>query len=122
MKNKHTPGPWTIETPMGDDLPWLVQADKPTYEWRCIAQLSLEEDVDDIPRDEALWNLHLMSAAPEMYKALCDWLSMAETAIRDYGVTPSRKEQAVLAQAREAIAKAEASPRPETAAAGRGAE
>lgn len=55
---------------MGDDLPWIVQADLPSHEWHCIAQVSLEEDEGDLPRLEAEANLSLMVAAPEMFAAL----------------------------------------------------
>ncbi len=67
---KHTPGPWTFETPMGDELPWIVQAGKPAHQWKMIAQIVLEDDVDDVPREEAMWNMHLMVAAPDMLAAL----------------------------------------------------
>ncbi len=70
----YTSGPWDVETPMGDESPWIVQAGKPTHEWRCIAML----DGDDIPMLEMEANCRLIAAAPDLLVALegllpADW-------------------------------------------------
>jgi hypothetical protein len=69
---EHTPGPWTVEYPMGDDLHVIVQADKPTYEWSFIATITA--DADDgrnrIPTAMAKANATLIAAAPRMLAAL----------------------------------------------------
>lgn len=69
---KHTQGPWTVETPMGDETPWIVEAGKASYEWRTIAIVPMPEDgeADEIPAPEARANLRLMIAAPDLLKAL----------------------------------------------------
>ena len=66
MPAKHTPGPWTIEDPMGPETPWIVEAGKPTYEWRCIAIL----ETDGFTKAEARANHRLLVAAPTMKDAL----------------------------------------------------
>lgn len=38
-QGKHTPGPWEVQTPMGDGAPWIVQSGKQAYEWEAIAAL-----------------------------------------------------------------------------------
>lgn len=68
---KHTPGPWTIETPMGDDDPWIVEAGKQSYEWHCIAIVPCgQEDEDDLPVVEARANARLIASAPTLSAAL----------------------------------------------------
>lgn len=68
---KHTPGPWTIETPMGEETPWIVEAGKQSYEWRCIAIVPVKpEDEDDLLVPEARANLRLISAAPDLLAAI----------------------------------------------------
>lgn len=41
---KATPGPWELECPIDDDNPWIVEAGKPTYEWRCLAMVTRSGD------------------------------------------------------------------------------
>lgn len=77
-KPKHTPGPWTIETPMGDENPWIVEAGKQAYEFRCIAIIPCERDGDEIPIPEARANAALMVAAPDLLAAAMK-LEAAET-------------------------------------------
>lgn len=59
---------------MGDDNPWIVEANKPVHEWRTIAIIPMPEgDVsedDEIPRLEAEKNAKLLVAAPDLLKAL----------------------------------------------------
>lgn len=69
---RHTPGPWTIEYPMGDDLHVIVQANKPTHEWSFIATITAdaEDGRDRIPKTEAEANAKLIKGAPRMLAAL----------------------------------------------------
>lgn len=48
---RHTPTPWCVETPMGDETPWIVEAGKETYEWRCIAMVSSDDPINSEDRD-----------------------------------------------------------------------
>ena len=66
MSAKHTPGPWAVEGPMGEDHPWIVEAGRPTYEWRCIA--SVTADGDEIGPLEGMANARLIAAAPDLLK------------------------------------------------------
>lgn len=74
----HTAGPWVVETPMGDECPWIVEAGKQPWERRCIAQVPAEDPVNDEDKDpvapisiqEAMANARLIAAAPAMLKAL----------------------------------------------------
>lgn len=44
LAKKATPGPWELECPIDDDNPWIVEAGKPTYEWRCLAMVTKSGD------------------------------------------------------------------------------
>lgn len=70
--SEHTPGPWAIEYPMGDDLHVIVQANKPTYEWSFIATITgdPEDGRKRISKAEAKANAMLIKAAPQMLAAL----------------------------------------------------
>ena len=61
----HTPGSWCIETPMGDDQPWIVQSGLKTYEWDCIALCYWETD-SKVTRKTFNANLELIAAAPTL--------------------------------------------------------
>ena len=63
---KWTPGPWAIETPMGDE-PWIVEAGKASHEWHCLALVPEDEDLPGIEKEA---NARLISTAPELYLAL----------------------------------------------------
>jgi hypothetical protein len=79
-EQQHTPGPWTIETPMGEETPWIVEAGKQSYEWHCIAIVPIEpEDEDDLPIPQARANARLIAAAPELLGALTDLLASWST-------------------------------------------
>lgn len=69
-KQKHTPGPFTIETPMGDDDPWIVEAGKQSHEWHCLAIIPAGDEEDELPRPVALANARLFAAAPDMLALL----------------------------------------------------
>lgn len=75
-----TAGPWAVESPMGDgpgDVLWIVEAGKPTYDWRPIATVcSCDPENDDgLPKitiEEREANARLIVAAPDLDKALLD--------------------------------------------------
>lgn len=86
----HTPGPWDVETPF--DGFSIVEAGKPTFEWRFIAHVPTEKE-NGIHFLEAEANARLISAAPNLLEALAaivahgvplsgGLLSLAEAAIR----------------------------------------
>jgi len=50
-------------------------------------------------------NAHLLAAAWDMREALVAWVEMADAAIEQYGVSPSRRELTILDQAKAALAK-----------------
>lgn len=68
---RFTPGPWSVEDPMDCELS-IVEANKPTHEWRFIAGCSLPDGDDDqaFTGREVYANAHLIAAAPELYEAL----------------------------------------------------
>jgi hypothetical protein len=78
MTTKFTPGPWAIEYPMGEDNPWIVQDNLPTYEWSCIAMVTRDEEEDRDAKGrfiggvELLANSRLISAAPDLYAAIAN--------------------------------------------------
>lgn len=69
--NQHTPGPWEIETPMGDETPWIVQAGAQPYEWDALAMIPTTGDGSS---PHALANARLIAAAPELLEALREGL------------------------------------------------
>lgn len=115
MATKHTPGPWCIETPMGEDTPWIVEAGKQSYEWHCIAMVPVSQDnEDDLPVPVAKANARLIAAAPEMLAALKAILAGDEASIAEleklgfnYNSTASPENRRLTDLARVAIAKAE---------------
>lgn len=63
----HTLGPWDVETPF--DGFSIVEAGKPTFEWRFIAHVPTEKE-NDIHFLEAEANARLIAAAPDLLEAL----------------------------------------------------
>jgi hypothetical protein len=73
----HTATPWEVETPMGDETPWIVEAGLEAYQWRCIAMTcteSSDEGHDAITIEEAVANAAFIVTAcnshAELVKAL----------------------------------------------------
>jgi hypothetical protein len=71
MAASHTPGPWTLEDPLGPELLSIVVGDEP-HQWQFIAQVSAagNREEGDVPKAQAKANAHLIAAAPEMLAAL----------------------------------------------------
>lgn len=61
-ETKHTPGPWTVEDPLGPETLWIVEAGKATHEWRCIAMVCRDPPIG---AGEQQANARLIAAAPE---------------------------------------------------------
>jgi hypothetical protein len=75
---QHTPGPWAVENPMGEDIGlWIVQDGLEARQWSCIAVVTDDEDGtarDEggrfIGRNEQRANARVIAAGPDMLKAL----------------------------------------------------
>lgn len=71
--NRHTPGPWRVEDPLGPDILSIVAGSESPAEWVDVAQLSTDGSEID-PRESAA-NAAMLAAAPELADALEDLLS-----------------------------------------------
>ena len=72
-KRSHTPGPWSVEDPIEGELS-IVEANKPTHEWKFIATVYLREgnDPDEFPHAVSEANARLIAAAPDLLQAIED--------------------------------------------------
>jgi hypothetical protein len=109
-ETKFTPGPWTVEDPMDFELA-IVEANKPTYEWRFIATCSLPDGDDDqaFTGREIHANARLISAAPDLYASLLELLEPLERASAElvaHGKAADENAGAAFDRARSALAKA----------------
>lgn len=93
-----TPGPWTVEDPMEGEW-WIVQANKPTYEWRTIASIPQGDMDEGFPQEVVEANARLIAAAPELLKALEALLDIAPFA-------KTEGDRQIHKQAQDIIAKA----------------
>lgn len=104
----HTPGPWAIEYPLGDDVHVIVQADKPTYEWAFIATIT--EDTDEgsnrIPPEVARANAQLIRSAPDLLAELSELVSMFNQDKARFTENANLAQRQVLDRARAALANA----------------
>jgi hypothetical protein len=75
---KHTPGPWTVEDPLGPEILNIVaRAGRRVRDWKIVAQISASLEDAEIPFFEAKANANLIAAAPELLLAavrIHDWL------------------------------------------------
>ena len=106
----HTPGPWSVETPMEHELS-IVEASKPTYEWKFIACVPYGGRNDgDFSRPVADANARLISAAPDLLalaKKYASECAMCGGTNRDPWNSPTGKPCDVCAPIHAVIAKAE---------------
>lgn len=70
----HTKGPWSIENPC--DGFSIVEANKPTHEWRFIAHIPADKE-NGIPLQEVEANAQLIASAPEIFSALANCYGIA---------------------------------------------
>lgn len=109
---KHTPGPWAVEDPMGPDiLSIIANGDSPVYEWRHIAQLTLEapEDRFDPTIVEQEANARLLASAPDLLVALqaaYTYISQPQRMTSTEAVYRAHNYNTLTAQIRAAIARA----------------
>lgn len=116
-ETKHTPGPWSVEDPMGDepnDDLWVVVGDE-SFNWRTVALVSC--DFEKGPEPKPIYspqrnaNARLISAAPDMRDALEQAVLYVET-LHSLMTQDGRKTPATLAllvnirASRRALAKA----------------
>lgn len=80
MSGQHTPGPWSVEDPMGDgvdDYLWIVVGDQ-SHNWRCLALVSCDAEKGaagkPIYRPQRNANARLIAAAPDGL-ALAEWIA-----------------------------------------------
>ena len=66
-RSLHTPGPWSVEDPIDNELT-IVEANKPTHEWKFIATVYLRQgnDPDEFPHHVSEANARLIAAAPDL--------------------------------------------------------
>jgi hypothetical protein len=77
-ETKHTPGPWTVEDPMGAEIGLsIVQADLDSRDWEFIAMVCQSDPSEEhmgrdrfISPEEQGANARVIAAAPEMLNAL----------------------------------------------------
>lgn len=112
---EHTPTPWEVETPMGDETPWIVEAGLEAYQWRCIAMTcteSSDEGLDAITIEEAAANAAFIVKACNNHDTLVKALEsfLLPTPINDEMLTFAwtAYNAATTGETREALAKATA--------------
>lgn len=100
-----TPGPWEVQTPMGDNAPWIVRAGLQSYEWEPIATLG-DEFVTNTAQKRIMADANLMGASQALYDALAAELadlmidrSWAETSDLDRLIQRCERIERALAQA-----------------------
>lgn len=102
-KPAFTPGPWSIETPLGDAAYSIVQSGLQPYEWQFIAHVPVGTPAEGMmPRYEARANARAIAAVPDMVEALC---ALADVA-RGYIAHMDEEDIVALEDARAALAKA----------------
>lgn len=78
-ENKHTPGPWHVEDPMGDICLTIVDDAEHTYDWKMIANVTWDDKREAghpyIGKKEAEANAKLISATPDLFSAAKDIIS-----------------------------------------------
>ena len=111
---KFTPGPWSVEDPMGADVGlWIVQSGLQPAQWSCIAIVTDDEDGaarDEggrfIGRTEQSANATLIAAAPELVEALKEARVALVYAERGSDAEDGAKYLATLSKIDAALSKA----------------
>ncbi|AZC19572.1 hypothetical protein [Pseudomonas sp. CMR5c] len=101
--NKHTPGPWSSSEPyQAESGAVVVSIDAPTHGALAEVIWQMEDDHDESrPSPECQANAHLLTAAPELRRALEDCVRVMELDLAGLRVI-----QPELNQARAALAAA----------------
>lgn len=107
-----TPLPWSVETPMGESSPWIVQDGQQAYQWEPIATVGSE--LDDLPPRSAAQRKISQNAAYIVHAANCHhalvealdsllrhWTGENGSADRDSDEAVEKLARAALAKARE---------------------
>lgn len=103
-KPAFTPGPWSIETPLGGDAYSIVQSGLQAYEWQFIAHIPVGTPAEGkMPRYEARANSRLIAAVPDMVEALQSAVASFEQFVR---LNRIPENTAGLRDARSALARA----------------
>lgn len=98
-ETKFTPGEWVAQWSKYRDGEFIVQAGHPTY--RVLARFD-GDGVSDTPDEQSIANAHLIAAAPELYAAL----EQLMTVCTRYGIADFPEIQAEHVAAVLALAKA----------------
>lgn len=92
----HTPGPWELQDPMGDEELWVVEQGRQPYDWRCIATVAIVGgEIGDITPTEGNANARLIAAAPDLLAALEAHLEYRNSGL---GGSSSKKAQEMRAR------------------------
>lgn len=95
-ERKWTKGPWVVDTPIGEDLPWVNAECNHTLDENGVEQYM------SVSGSCGMANARLIAAAPELYEALEDLFK--ELTLGDFELPSSLKPE--IAQAAKALAKA----------------
>ncbi len=101
MSAQHTPGPWSVEDPMESELS-IVEANKPTHEWKFIATIYLRQgkDPDEFPHAISEANARLIAAAPDLLEA-CELVIGSMPAPDEFALEVKRRVKLAIAKAKE---------------------
>lgn len=90
IEKKWTPGPWVVNTPIGEDHPWIDAECNHTLNDNGVEQYMSVSGLCGMD------NAHLIAAAPEMYEAL----DMCERLAGDLNIEEWKQVMDALAKAR----------------------
>ena len=99
MSDKHTPGPWIIQTPFAPDTISIVVGGPEAFDWKFVAEVISENT--GISKKQAKANAALIVSSPCLLAALQGLMAFAPAASLTAGV-----ELSAWIAARAAIARA----------------